>query len=90
MPLTKQIIIDAVRGVVKEELKPVNARLFEVENKLDKLESKFDIMSNTLTDFAGQVKKFDEEQTVMSGQLSNRTDRIENIEIKVFGQVQTA
>jgi len=38
---------------------------------------------------AGDFKKFDEEQTIISGHQSNHSDRIEKLEKKVFGQVYT-
>lgn len=69
--LTRQIIRDVVKEEIGSALKP--------------LEQKVDTVINQLTDIAGQFKKFDEEQTVLSGQMSDRTDRIEKLETAVFG-----
>ena len=113
MPLTKKIIEEVVRDVVKSELTEVSTKLIriessldnvenrlgdvenrldKVENSLDKVENRLEVVENkvdklntTVTDFAGQVKKFDEEQTVLSDHVSNRTDRIEKLEVSVFG-----
>ena len=83
--LTRQII----RGVVKEEigsaLKPLEQKVDGLEQRFDGLGQKVDTVITQLTDIAGQFKKFDEEQTVLSGQMSDRTDRIEKLEVATFG-----
>ncbi len=103
MPLTKQIILDAVRTVVKEEVSGLKTHLDALETRFDTLETRFDTLetrfdtleqkvdnlSATVTDFAGQVKKFDEEQTVLSHRSSIHSKQIEDIQRKVFGEVQT-
>ncbi len=76
--LTRQIIRDVVKEEIGTALKPL-------EQRFDGLEQKVDTVITQLTDLAGQFKKFDEEQTVLSGQMSNRTDRIEKLEVSVFG-----
>lgn len=76
--LTRQIIKDVVSEEIKNEIKGVN-------QKIDKLDKKMDVVITQLTDIAGQFRKFDEEQIVLSGQMSDRTDRIEQLEITVFG-----
>ena len=76
--ITRQII----RDVVKEE---IHSALEPLEQRFDGLEQKVDTVITQLTDIAGQFKKFDEEQTVLSGQMSDRTDRIEKLEIATFG-----
>ena len=76
--LTRQIIKD----IVSEEVK---SSTNEIKGELKSLEQKVDTVITQLTDIAGQFKKFDEEQTVLSGQMSDRTDRIEKLETAVFG-----
>lgn len=97
--LTRQIIKDVVSeevrsatGEIKSEIKNLEHKFNNLELKVDSLDQKFDNMDqkiNTvitqLTDIAGQFKKFDEEQVVLSGQMSNRTDRIEKLEVAAFG-----
>jgi predicted nuclease with TOPRIM domain len=101
MPLTQKIIEDVVRNVVKSELKSglsevrskligVEDRLASLETKVDKLETKVTKLDETVTDLAGQFKKFDEEQTVLSDHSAKHTDRIENLEMSVFGAIQAA
>jgi len=76
--ITRQIIRDVVKEEIGSALKPL-------EQKFDNLEQKIDTVITQITDIAGQFKKFDEEQTVLSGQMSDRTDRIEKLETAVFG-----
>ncbi len=76
--LTRQIIKD----VVSEEVRTATD---EIREDVKKLDQKVDTVIAQLTDIAGQFKKFDEEQTVLSGQVSDRTDRIEKLEIAAFG-----
>lgn len=94
--LTRQIIKDVVSQEVKSATSTLQSDISGVQNEVKtlekKMEQKFDNMDqqiNTvitqLTDIAGQFKKFDEEQTVLSGQMSNRTDRIEKLEVAAFG-----
>ena len=87
MQLTKQIIDEVVQKSIKAEFIPLKQRLNEMDSKIDTLGEKIDKLTDIVTDFAGSVKKFDEEQTVLSGQMINRTDRIEKLEIGMFGQV---
>ena len=53
-----------------------------------KFDLKFDMVLEQLTDIAGQFKKFDEEQVVLSNRVSIHTDQIEALQIKVFGSAQ--
>lgn len=76
--LTRQIIKD----VVSEEVRTATD---EIREDVKKLDQKVDTVIAQLTDIAGQFKKFDEEQTVLSGQMSDRTDRIEKLEVATFG-----
>ena len=83
--LTSQIIRDVVKEEIVSALKPQEQRFDDLEQRFDGLEQKVDTVITQLTDIAGQFKKFDEEQTVLSGQVSDRTDRIEKLEIAAFG-----
>jgi len=94
--LTRQIIKDVVSEEVKSATSILRSEISEVRNgvrtlekkmdqKFDNLELKVDTVITQLTDIAGQFKKFDEEQTVLSGQVSDRTDRIEKLEVATFG-----
>ena len=80
--ITRQIIRDVVKEEIGSALKPL-------EQKFDNLEQKIDTVITQITDIAGQFKKFDEEQTVLSGQMSDRTDRIEKLEVATFGVAAT-
>jgi septal ring factor EnvC (AmiA/AmiB activator) len=90
MPLTQQIIKDIVKQEVKSELTEVKAdiksiyqRFDGVDQKFESINQKIDKLTEIVVDFAGQVKKFDEEQTVLSGQVSNITDRVEKLELAI-------
>ena len=83
--LTSQIIRELVKEEIGSALKPLEQKIDSLEQRFDGLEQKVDTVITQLTDIAGQFKKFDEEQTVLSGQMSNRTDRIEKLEVAAFG-----
>ena len=90
--ITRQIIRDVVKEEIHSALEPLVQRFDGLEQRFDGLEQSFDGLEQKvdtvitqLTDIAGQFKKFDEEQTVLSGQMSDRTDRIEKLEIATFG-----
>ncbi|KKU03187.1 MAG: hypothetical protein UX99_C0003G0026 [Candidatus Amesbacteria bacterium GW2011_GWB1_47_26] len=90
--ITRQIIRDVVKEEIHSALEPLEQRFDGLEQRFDGLEQRFDGLEQKvdtvitqLTDIAGQFKKFDEEQTVLSGQMSDRTDRIEKLEIATFG-----
>lgn len=78
MPLTQLIIKKIVKDQIVEELKPVWQELRSINRKIDRL-------TDIVLDFAGQVRKFDEEQTLLSDHVSGLTDRVEKLEGKVFG-----
>lgn len=82
MPLTSQII----KKIVQDE---ISSAVFTLEHRLTALETKFDLrfdqVIEQLADIAGKFRKFDEEQTILSAQMSDRTDRIEKLELAVFG-----
>jgi hypothetical protein len=94
MPVTQQIIKTIVRQQIKEELVPTNQKIDSLARDTDKkfatVNQRFDVVNTKLdkvmeivVDFAGQVKKFDEEQTVLSDHVSNLTDRVEKIELAI-------
>ncbi len=87
--LTRQIIKDIVAeevqlstSILQDDLKSLEKKF---DQKFDGLEQKVDSVITQLTDIAGQFKKFDEEQTILSGHMSDRTDRIEKLEVATFG-----
>lgn len=87
--LTRQIIKAVVSEEVKSSTSVLQSEISEVRNEIKTLEKKFDKKFDTvieqLTDIAGKFNKFDEEQTILSGQMSNCTDRIEKLEVATFG-----
>ena len=94
--LTRQIIKDVISGEVKSAASVLRSEISEVRSEIsgvrsvvrtleNKMDQKFDTVIEHLTDIAGQFKKFEEEQTVLSGQVSDRTDRIEKLEVATFG-----
>jgi chromosome segregation ATPase len=108
MPLTKQIIQEAIRESIKTEVGPkfeavnsrfkeldarfeqVDARFEQVDARFDSLETKIDNLTNLVVEFAGNMKNLQEDHDVLSGQVANRTDRLEKVELKVFGSIQVA
>jgi chromosome segregation ATPase len=77
---------------LEKRLDPLEKRFDHLENRFDQLEEstnqrfdgltqKIDKLTEVVIDFAGQMKKFDEEQTVLSGHVSNLTDRVEKLEL---------
>lgn len=51
--------------------------------KVDNLADKVDNLTNIVTDFAGSVKKFDEEQVLLSARVSDTIDRVEKLEFAI-------
>jgi hypothetical protein len=52
-----------------------------------KTEGRFDKLYELMDGLAGDFKKFDEEQIVLSGNQTGHTDRLEQLEKKVFGHI---
>ena len=50
-------IVNILRDVIKEELKPINDKLSSLENKLDNLENKVDGIDNKVDGLQVQVKE---------------------------------
>lgn len=80
MQLTRQIIKNAIKEEVRDALvltnNKIDALARETSEKFEKINTKIDKLTEIVVDFAGQVKKFDEEQVVMSGRLSDTVDRL--------------
>ena len=78
---------DTVNQKIDALAKSTNQKIDDLANstnqKFDILGEKVDHLTEVVVDFAGQVKKFDEEQTVLSGQVSRVTDRVEKLELAV-------
>lgn len=69
-----------------EEIKPKWAKEMEeiVENKIENTKPIWaDRMMTVLDTAAGDYKKFDEEKTVLAGQISNHGDAIDDIDGRV-------
>ena len=79
--------IDDLAKTTDQRFSIVNQKIDDLakttNQKFDKLSEKVDHLSEVVIDFAGHVKKFDEEQTVLSGQVSRVTDRVEKLELAV-------
>ena len=94
MTLTKQIISEVVKDAVKSEIQPFrqdfNEFKSETKSEFAKINKKLSTIEDTIDKFAGQVKTFGTEQVLQSGRISSNTDRIENIELKVFESIQMA
>lgn len=50
-----------------------------------KTEKRFDKLYTLVDGFAGDYKKINEEQDLLSGRVSNHSDRLEKVEEKIFG-----
>jgi uncharacterized coiled-coil DUF342 family protein len=97
MPLTQQIIRGIVKKEIREEIAPLVKKIDAIsreeiaplekkmEERFDQMSKKIDFLTDTVVDLAGQFKNFGEELTVLGGQMSDRTDRIEKLEKVVFG-----
>ena len=90
MPLTKQIIEDVMRKVIRIELTDVKSELTEIRSRLDRVETKVDVLNTSVSNFSGQVQKFDDEQTFITNRQGIHNDRNENLEKKTFGAIQVA
>ncbi len=100
MPQTNKIIEEILKKVVSSQIEPIQNSLAilerrvlatekNLENKMDNLEgnlgTKLDRLIGDVSDFAGKVQKFDEEQTVLSSHSSQHSDLIDKLHLKVFG-----
>ncbi|KKT39058.1 MAG: hypothetical protein UW22_C0002G0034 [Candidatus Gottesmanbacteria bacterium GW2011_GWB1_44_11c] len=57
--------------------------LKEIENKIDGLHNKFDILFEKLDWFTGKYTKLEEEQTIIGSKVVDHGERIETMEKKV-------
>lgn len=80
-PKIKSLSEGFVYKVVVDSEKRVFKKIEEIDQKNEK---RFDKVMNHLDKMAGGFKKFDEEQMMLSGQMSDRTDRIEKLETFAF------
>lgn len=75
--VTEEFVIKTMDNLRDE----INERFESVDKKLSKL----DIILEQLDSIAGDFKKFDEEQTTLSYRQSIHSDKIEKLEVAVFG-----
>lgn len=75
---------------IQMKLRMFRVDLGEFKNELSefvaKTEGRFDRLYNLVDGLAGDFKKFDEEQTVLSGNQGLYNSRFEKLEKKVFGR----
>jgi len=64
--------------VMQDQIKALQENFNKLNTQMTKF---YDLIDGVMGDF----KKFDEEQTLLSGRVSDHTDRLEKIEEKVFG-----
>ena len=57
----------------------------EITGFMSKTEIRFNKLYELVDGLAGDFRKFDEEQTVLSGRQSEHSDRLEKLEEKAFG-----
>lgn len=57
----------------------------EFKSFVAKSEEKFKKLYEIMDSLAGDFRKFDEEQVLLSGRQSDHSDRLEKLETKVFG-----
>jgi len=84
--------IDSRLGKVETSIDFVRMDIKEVEKKTEEIDSRnekrYSKVMEHIDGLAKGFKKFDDEQTVLSGHSKNHTDRIEKLEKKVFATVQ--
>lgn len=66
--------------LMQEQIKVLQENFIKLSTQMTKF---YELIDGVMGDF----KKFDEEQTLLSGRMSDHTDRLEKIEEKVFGTV---
>lgn len=55
----------------------------EFDDAMQKIDKKFDVVIEKLDGIAGEFKKFDEEQTLLSNKVSEHTDNLDSINEKL-------
>ena len=80
----------------KELLKQINIefgfledKINKVDKKVDGLDSKFNAMQGDIAEVLLQLRKLNDETMVGAYRQIHHTDRIEKLEVKVFGVAQT-
>lgn len=79
---------------MRDEIVLMKDKIVLIQEQIRILQDNFSKLNTQMTKFydlidavMGDFKKFDEEQTLLSGRMSDHTDRLEKIEEKVFGTV---
>jgi hypothetical protein len=66
----------------------------KIDQKLDEfrdeLRGKFAELMGAIADLAGMVHKFDQERTIYSAQVTGNTQRIDDLEVEVFGTARVS
>src|SRR3989344_2314524 len=73
---SSQLTANKVRSIVKGQL--IDLGLDEVPKKLKLLDNKLDRIYNSVDKLVGEVKGYREEQTVISGKISNHSEQLDN------------
>lgn len=93
MPLTSKIFEELIEKILDRRLKPLFELILESHKtnqaQFKKMNVKIDKSQEHVDWFIGKYTKLDEEHDVIANQVSKHSDRIENLETKVFGSIQT-
>lgn len=85
MPLTKQIIADVVREEIQDSISGLKT---DMDDKFSGLEKKIVNLTTLVSNFASNLQNLQIDHDILEGQVSNRTERIEKLEIDAFGAIQ--
>jgi predicted nucleic acid-binding Zn-ribbon protein len=87
MNAAAKVIEEIVKKQVHLEITPVRDDIKDLKTELVSVNKKIDKLTDIVTDFAGQMRANEEERIVISGRLSNTVDRVEKLEVAVFGAI---
>jgi len=76
--------VEKLRIRMDYKFSKVDDKLSSLGGRFDKTDNKLDIVLTQLDSIAGQFKKFDEEQTMQSGQIATHSDEIKELQSAVF------
>lgn len=85
-------VSQSITGEILLKFQSLRDEIVVMQDQIKALQENFNKLNTQMTKFydlidgvMGDFKKFDEEQTLLSGRVSDNTDRLEKIEEKVFG-----
>jgi predicted nucleic acid-binding Zn-ribbon protein len=85
-------VSQSITGEILLKFQSLRDEIVVMQDQIKALQENFNKLNTQMTKFydlidgvMGDFKKFDEEQTLLSGRVSDHTDRLEKIEEKVFG-----